>query len=154
MRYLALLLVACMPTAAFAVHHHGCPCYPECSVEPNEKTCYTVECDKVCIPAVRFPWESCCCKKPGNTRTIRKLGSKDYECGSKRVWDWSIKKSDGCDGGCAGGCAAGCCEASCGVSDFSSQPAVADEPQAPTPAEEPGPTPNVSQYLQFFPMNR
>lgn len=156
MRYLALILFAGMTSAAFAGHHHGCPCYPECKTEPNEKTCNTIECDQVCIPAVKFPWESCCCLKPGRTRTIHKLGSKDYECGTKRVWDWSIKKKDNGSNGAAG-CCDGTCEASCGAAPLPDQPAPADveQPEAPTPAAaDEAPVPPVSQYLQFFPMTR
>ncbi len=59
----------------------GCPCCQSCGgacvlkveqVEEDE-TCYDVECEEVCIPAVRFPWETCRTPKCGRVRVVAKL---------------------------------------------------------------------------------
>jgi hypothetical protein len=59
----------------------GCPCCQSCGgacalkVEQIEEDeiCYDVECEEVCIPAVRFPWESCRTPKCGRVRVVAKL---------------------------------------------------------------------------------
>ena len=136
-------------------HHAQGVCCPECKTEPNEKSCYCVECEKICIPAVKFPWESCCVRKPGKVRVVRKLTKKDYECGQKVVWEWPKPEKvpcctsghgcacgqAGCDGCCDVGCAVtdGCTSAGCAVIEAPVPPAVPVAPEvevAPTPAAE------------------
>ncbi len=59
-------------------------CRTYAKVDTVEKDCWEVECKEVCIPAIRFPWESCCCRdscdgrssllsKCGRVRTVRVL---------------------------------------------------------------------------------
>jgi hypothetical protein len=63
------------------------------SVEPGKasKSCWDVECEEVCIPAVRFPWEKrgveACdgsavllTDKCGKVRRVNRLRKHDYEC--------------------------------------------------------------------------
>ena len=65
-----------------------------------EKKCWKVECEEVCIPAIRWPWEywrarksNCCTSGPcaggcgcclppkcGRVITVRRLKSDKYEC--------------------------------------------------------------------------
>jgi len=135
-------------------------CCPECKTEPNEKSCFCIECEEICVPAIKFPWESCCVRKPGKVKVVRKLTSKDYECGKKVVWEWPkpekvpcCTSGHGCGGhgcgrvGCASCDAAGCAVvegcSSTGCADVS-VPLPPEVPMAPvemepTPAEAPAP---------------
>ena len=74
------LLVLALANTAFA-SEFGCPCCQSCGgacvlkaeqVEEDE-TCYDVECKEVCIPAVRFPWDSYRTPKCGRVRVIARL---------------------------------------------------------------------------------
>ncbi len=80
MKPLLPLLVMVLANGSFA-SEFGCPCCQSCGgtcvlkaeqVEEDE-TCYDVECKEVCIPAVRFPWETCRTPKCGRVRLVTKL---------------------------------------------------------------------------------
>ena len=78
-------------------------------MEPNKKRCFCVDCEKICVPAIKFPWESCCVRKPGYVKIVRKVSKKDYECGKKVVWEWpKPEKVPCCVSGCGHGCGHGC----------------------------------------------
>ena len=86
---------------------NGCSaCYsaPKCvgsaELVDVEKNCWNVECEDICVPAVRFPWEC-----GGNKLTLFSLFKKKYRkgCGYAACTD------AGCDGGCS---SAGCCDGS------------------------------------------
>lgn len=144
MRYLPtttfLFLLLAVSSAANA-GGHCCPrcsepCYPEVSVEDVTKHCWKVECKKVCIPRLTFPWQtckqSCCCNtcpqpaKCGRVRTVRVLVKHEYEC-KKCKYKWEVNdipcSGNGCTQCNGAGCASGC--ASC------TNPAVALPPQPP-----------------------
>ena len=109
-----LLLAFCLPmtmaaTPALAVHKCGkrcvkCPrCHSCCEFKAEEakeeKSCYKIECEEICVPRIVWPWQN---------RHLR--SGKVRGCGS------------GCAGGCAGvgcsggGCTAdGCTAGSCGA---------------------------------------
>lgn len=114
-------------TTAFAFG--PCCCFCEegrCQVkverEEVETKSFDVECEKICIPPLRFPWECGPLKKCGSVRCIKKLKSTK---GTKEVcvYDWSVvccpscyrKACNACGDGCDnfGGCDAGCCEEGC-----------------------------------------
>lgn len=77
---LALTLAALLAASPLPA---GDVCCPSCrsegacvlKVEPatEEETCYDVECKEVCIPPVRFPWESCRAPKCGRVRVVARL---------------------------------------------------------------------------------
>ncbi|TWT88523.1 hypothetical protein Mal64_20060 [Pseudobythopirellula maris] len=79
-------------------------CYAEAEEVTVEKHCWEIECEKVCVPPVRFPWQ----------------------CGGSKLtlfsWLDKNKCGDCCSDGCcseaccadACGCGAGCCEPTCG----------------------------------------
>ena len=78
--YLAMALLPFFAPSALA-SEFGCQCCQSCGgacvlkvteVEEDD-TCYEVECEEVCIPAVRFPWESCRTPKCGRVRLVAKL---------------------------------------------------------------------------------
>lgn len=63
-----------------------CPCCGSdgacvLKVEPGveKETCYEVECKEVCIPPVRFPWESCRAPKCGRVRVVARLKEEKRE---------------------------------------------------------------------------
>lgn len=63
-----------------------------CSVEVEKEevdvTCFDVECETICIPPLRFPWECGPLKKCGKVRTVKKLVS-DKTKKTVCVYDWS-----------------------------------------------------------------
>ncbi len=70
----------------------------------EEKSCWKVKCEKVCVPAVRLPWE------PGGSKLtlfswLRHPAK--CHCGSQATC------GEECDG-CAGASTAGCCAPKCG----------------------------------------
>ena len=92
-------------------HGSHCPrchetCYPTVTKDKEEKQCWNVETKTICIPKVRFPWESRCCDKgcgkdgclppkPGRTRTVNVLVPHKYECSTcKYSWDVDSYKHD------------------------------------------------------------
>ncbi|MCA9187674.1 MAG: hypothetical protein R3E01_20950 [Pirellulaceae bacterium] len=118
------------------VHHGarcGCgncvPCTCTCDVcrevrekEEVKKSCWKVECEKICIPGIKFPWQSCCEPRHGcRIRKVMVLDKHDYteeEC----VTTWKVETvrvttnghgghghcghgkcghTSGCHGGCA-----------------------------------------------------
>ncbi len=95
MRWLTLLvpLVMCF-TVGCAFHRQVC-CPPQPIVCPNcqhhckldvetvkeKHVCFDVECEAICIPQVKYPWEDCCTPpKCARTRLVHVLVEKDYEC--------------------------------------------------------------------------
>ncbi|TWT80163.1 hypothetical protein CA13_15760 [Planctomycetes bacterium CA13] len=85
-------------------------CQVKVEKEEVETTKFVVECETICIPPLRFPWECGPLKKCGKVRTIKKLGT---EKGKKTVcvYDWSalhccpscyskVRGGCGCDSGC------------------------------------------------------
>ncbi len=83
--------------------HCGDACYPTVVKGTETKHCWNVETKAICIPKVRFPWESNCGKgcggkacgkdncvppKCGRTKYVRVLVKHEYECSTcKYVWD-------------------------------------------------------------------
>lgn len=79
-----VILAACAVWAfavAASAGEFGCPhcqsfggtCVLKIEQVDDEQTCYDVECEEVCIPAVHFPWESCRTRKCGRARVVAKL---------------------------------------------------------------------------------
>jgi hypothetical protein len=78
----------------------GCPapceyCCPTMEEVTEEKSCWNVECETVCIPAFRFPWEpggskltlfswldkrDDCCRCAGCTTSAARVGREDSTC--------------------------------------------------------------------------
>lgn len=75
--------------------HNCCVLKAECGKE--EKSCWEVECEKICIPCVVFPWQKWKAKKNG-------CGKSNCECCAGTC----DSAAGGCDGGCDDGCGS-CC---------------------------------------------
>ena len=104
-----LWAAACLVTIqAFADHHAVCDRCPSCQAkvccpEPTEikveKHCWEVECEQICIPKFKWPWESCCeapkCGKVRSVKVLKKVEKECKECGYK----WTVK-----DAGCRTSC--------------------------------------------------
>ncbi|WP_044255835.1 hypothetical protein [Rhodopirellula sp. SWK7] len=123
---LGLLAAAAVMSLASSASAFGpCCCFCQegrCQVtverEEVETKKFVVECEAICIPPLRFPWECGPLKKCGKVRCVKKLGS---ENGSKVVcvYDWTAihccpsccSKLRGC---CGNGCDSGCCDSGCG----------------------------------------
>ena len=119
-----------------------CACCPRCqekcfvdiSKEDVKKHAWDIECKKICIPRVSFPWQlcksshrcpgcgkSCCdrdevcscgCPQPAKgakVRTVRELVKHEYTC-KKCKYTWTVK-TVGC-GHCGGGNCSGDCVSS------------------------------------------
>lgn len=78
--------------------HCGDPCYPTVTKGKETKHCWNVDSKTICIPKVRFPWESCGkgkggkngCPPPkcGRTKQVNVLVKHEYECSTcKYSWD-------------------------------------------------------------------
>ena len=113
---LALMGTSVWTSAGLAgdeTHQHGlfCPrchgtCYPTLTKAKETKTCWEVETKTICIPKVRFPWESKCCNKGcgkegcvppkcGRTKCVNVLVKREYECSTcKYTWDPDSHKND------------------------------------------------------------
>ncbi len=81
------------------LHAHAGPCgtccpschqYCQLTVTPDveEKNCWEIECEEICIPAVRFPWEKCCEPKCGTVITVKRLKKVTYECPTCK-YEWT-----------------------------------------------------------------
>ncbi|HJQ78537.1 MAG TPA: hypothetical protein VJ828_01210 [Lacipirellulaceae bacterium] len=79
-------------------------CCPTVEEATEEKSCWKVKCEKVCIPAVRLPWE------PGGSKLTLfswlRHSAKGH-CGS------ACTCAEDCDG-CVSSATAGCCAPNCG----------------------------------------
>ncbi|MEM9364960.1 MAG: hypothetical protein AAGD07_03115 [Planctomycetota bacterium] len=97
------------PACCFCDQGH---CQVEVGCEEVEETCYDVECEAICIPPLRFPWECGPLKKCGKVRVIRKL-TEDKVTKKVCTYDWSaVACCPDCRKRCAGmGCDAASCDA-------------------------------------------
>jgi hypothetical protein len=100
----AIIMIASVTNAG--VRDNSCDCTSKtCKVEieyvPVIKECYKTECKEICIPAVRFPWESCCTPKCGKVITIKTLKKETYQCGTKQVCKWSVVPTSCSTSSCA-----------------------------------------------------
>lgn len=90
--FLFTILIVARPAATIAQCHGNarCGCHVQCpqcrsyckleiDKDKEEKSCWTVECETICIPPVTFPWQ-CTPKKCAKTKTIRILKKHKYEC--------------------------------------------------------------------------
>ncbi|MEO9590744.1 hypothetical protein [Rhodopirellula bahusiensis] len=95
-------------------------CVVEVEKEEVDVKCFDVECEAICIPPLRFPWECGPLKKCGKVRTIKKLVI-DKKTKTVCVYDWSaITCCPDCRSrargifGCGNGCSeSGCCDSGC-----------------------------------------
>lgn len=86
--------------------HCGDACYPTVTKGTETKHCWNVDTKAICIPKVRFPWESSCCDKGcgkdgcvppkcGRTKYVNVLTKHEYECSTcKYSWDVDSYKYD------------------------------------------------------------
>ena len=144
----------------------GCLSCPSCNVSccelkseaiEVEKSCWKVECKKICVPRVVFPWQKpcrtscdgCCdsgcascdacnCNNGACVKTVKVLKKHKYKCPScKYTWTPVETCATGCDTGC---CDTGCASGSGGViieSDSHEQPEPAAEPADDVPPAPP-----------------
>jgi hypothetical protein len=92
-----------------------CYCRPVARQETVTKECFEVECETICIPGIKFPWQDCC-EPPscGKVRRVRRLTRHEYECGTRIVWEWELSCHVRCIDSIPPGCsrtagAPGCC---------------------------------------------
>jgi hypothetical protein len=106
---LAVLLGTCISSAtAFGgLHGHGhcCPqcdaiCVPVPEVQKEKHHCFEVECKTICIPAIKWPWQSCC-EPPrcGKVKTVKVLKRVEYEC-EHCGYKWEVQSACGKCGHC------------------------------------------------------
>ncbi|MFV0445071.1 MAG: hypothetical protein ACK5Q5_15965 [Planctomycetaceae bacterium] len=79
----------CKPTGC------GCQvnwvCCPTCEQEKIEKSGFDVECEHICVPKVRLPWQSCCTPRCARVICVHRLKKQTIECGEKCVIQWEAK---------------------------------------------------------------
>lgn len=97
MRHALVSLAVVMLSGVAAADQFGCPtcrsCGGACVLQAKpvveKETCYEVECKDVCIPAVRFPWDSCREPKCGRVRRIAVLKKESRETKSCK-YEWVV----------------------------------------------------------------
>ena len=105
---IAMLFVALngFPAVISAGNRHGCHCCPECEhticvptpvTEKVSRHCWGVDCKVICIPAIKWPWQSCC-EPPqcGRAKTVKVLKKVELEC-QKCGYQWDVKCVPCCD---------------------------------------------------------
>ena len=156
----AMLMVGLLAQAGHKLHggcNVTCPkCSNSCCVlkaecGEEEKSCFNVECEEICIPRVVFPWQKWMAKHRGASscdscggkgcstcstvnngawvKTVRRLKKDSYTC-PKCKYEWSLSEGDCCGSG------SGCCDAASGCDADLHVPALEpDQQQLPTEAE-------------------
>ena len=105
---------ACKPSCNGIAVECNFSCRPVCSQETISHDYFEVECEYICIPGIKFPWQDCCePPKCGKVRRVRRLTTGSYDCGTRTVWDWEVvshcRRIDCTPLGCRGAAAPGCC---------------------------------------------
>ncbi len=65
-------------------------CCPKRVEDKEEKTCWKVVSELVCVPGFRFPWEKCCGPVCGWVRCVNVLEEHKYECDTCG-YEWEVK---------------------------------------------------------------
>jgi len=101
---LSVVAVGVLASLSALAGDHACNSCPKCShkvcqgspeTKKEKKTCYGFDCKDVCIPGIRWPWQSCCEPSCGKVRTVKVLKKFEYECehcGTK----WSVVGCEPC----------------------------------------------------------
>ena len=100
--FLTLLLGPSTVDAGFLCDRGGCKpsgcgcqvkwvCCPKWEKETIEKECFDIECEHICVPKVKLPWQDCCTPRCARIICVRKLKKHSYECGQKCVLTWEAK---------------------------------------------------------------
>lgn len=105
----------CKPACAgCSVRWVCCPSYEKVKVE---KDCFDVECEHICVPKVKFPWQDCCTPRRAYVIGVHRLKKVKIDCGEKCVINWEAKPvyTRCCKPGYTRSPAAGCGPAPCAV---------------------------------------
>ena len=122
-----------------------CPhCQACCTLKAEqvdeERSCWEVECEEICIPRVVFPWQKDCCNPCANNgavvRKVKRLKSKTYSCPAcEYTWEPSASHRRPCGCGACQHCqsGSGCGDAACDVTCADAALPVAPMPSPPLP---------------------
>jgi len=80
-----------------------CPrCHTHCEFSLEQvdvaKHFYKVECETICIPRVRYPWEKCGPPKCARERVVRRLKKVEYHC-KECQYTWTPVRQPSCETG-------------------------------------------------------
>lgn len=84
-----LLSIIVLVGITHAARGGDCTCCPSCGhkvcrvrfeEQTVDKHCYKVECEDICVPQYRLPWQMCCKPKCARVKTVKVLKKHDYEC--------------------------------------------------------------------------
>ncbi|WP_146453141.1 hypothetical protein [Bythopirellula polymerisocia] len=82
------------PAACRHCRSTTCTCEPVCCpknvIGTEEKSCWKVACEYVCVPGFRFPWDKCCGPVCGWVRRVNVLEEHKYEC-ETCGYEWEVK---------------------------------------------------------------
>lgn len=111
---LAVALLVAMSHTASAQHRSGCAVQSDCTARPTccpscsarcifeakpitvEKSCYEVDCEPICVPKVRFPWQKCCEPMCAEIKWVNVLKTRTYEC-EDCEYSWKVEwDGNGC----------------------------------------------------------
>jgi hypothetical protein len=107
--YIPLLLATVVSVAGCATMRHDCcppvpiicpKCQHHCTLViekvKEKRVCYDVECEPICIPKPKLPWEDCCAPPQcARTRLVHVLVEKEYEC-ERCGCKWTPVCCEGC----------------------------------------------------------
>jgi hypothetical protein len=66
-------------------------CCPKWEKETIEKSGFEVECEHICVPRVRLPWQDCCTPRCARVIAVNRLKKVTQECGERCVLTWEAK---------------------------------------------------------------
>lgn len=112
-------------------------CMVEAERTKEKKSCFEVECEEVCIPAFRWPWEKHCAPKCGRVRTVRTLKTEEFEVDAID-YQWNIREVLCVDCRAREACPT-CASASKPQSPEPGRALPLPEPQLPEPPPAPAP---------------
>lgn len=81
-------------------------CVPSREIEQQKHTAFDVECKWICVPKIRFPWESCCEPKCAWVRKAKTLKKVEYECPHCKYTWTAVCECPSCQ---SGACPPGAC---------------------------------------------
>lgn len=94
-------------------------CCPEWKKEKVEVTCNKIECEEICIPPIRCPFDDECTPRCGTVIAVKKVKTEKIECGEKCKLEYKLvcnrcgQSGCGCNTSCGCSTSTGCGQTGC-----------------------------------------
>lgn len=66
-------------------------CCPKWKTEPVTRPGFDVQCEHICVPRVRLPWQDDCTPRCARVLAVHRLKKETIECGERCVLTWEAK---------------------------------------------------------------